>query len=232
MTSIKVFSETSSVFPAVSICNLNPFVTTEAIEYVKNVLKLQHFKKDSDDFAKSNNLRVYSMVTMQLIQAKAFALNDTAKKSFANLLNAFILSCTFNLESCKWSDFEWYYDQSLDNCYHFNSIAGNRSIQVKNISIPGSQGGLKMEIFLGLPEKVYQMVSTSGLRVIVHNNSVLPSSQEGIDITPGLETNIEVTRVFDYKLPKPFNNCIKENDQFDSEIYNYILKSNRTYRQR
>jgi hypothetical protein len=59
---------------------------------------------------------------------------------------------------------------------------------------------------------------------------------EGIDIPIGLETFINVKRIFTTKLEEPFNSCrqnLNEINAFNSKIFNFMINStNYTYRQK
>ena len=59
----------------------------------------------------------------------------------------------------------------------------------------------------------------------------MPNIQEGIELSPGFETSIQVRRTFDYKKPYPYNKCTQLNQGYDSELYRVIAMNNATYRQ-
>jgi hypothetical protein len=54
---------------------------------------------------------------------------------------------------------------------------------------------------------------------------------EGIDIVPGYETSIEVTRKLTKNLPQPFSKCVDTSKTIKSDLFGLIMASNQTYRQ-
>ena len=225
------------MFPAVSFCNLNPFTTSDSIVYVQDQVKKLNISSAGNGAGQAvdRNYRIESMLNLMLIQMNVLTTNDSFRQSFSRRLNESILTCTFNLVKCDLlKDFDWYYDSLLGNCYRFNSIIGNASYkQLKSNSISGQLNGLQMEIYLGNLDITLPIIFKNGLRVIVHNNSISTYAvDEGIDISPGFETNIEVSRVFDYRQPLPFTDCIKADTSFDSDFYRVSVMQNKTYRQK
>lgn len=114
------------------------------------------------------------------------------------------LDCTIN-------DFEWYTDYHYGNCYRFN---GNKD-NIKLARQPGLKNGLRAEFFIGNLDNDQQFLYKSGMRVIIHNQSVIPfSDEDGLEVSAGEQTNIAITRLFVIRLPYPFSDCI---DNFTSE---------------
>ena len=74
----------------------------------------------------------------------------------------------------------------------------------------------------------------TGMIVIVGNSS-FEISKFGVEIAPGLKTNIQVNRVIEKTLPKPYSNCDIDNEnqnyKSNSYLYNLIEKSNFQYSQ-
>ena len=93
----------------------------------------------------------------------------------------------------------------------------NQSVPLKKIKQAGWSNGLRLEIYTGDPVYQQQYIFKSGLRVIVHNQSVIPFPEEdGIDVSTGQQTNIAVSRTFIERLPPPYNDCIEELDETTS----------------
>jgi hypothetical protein len=75
----------------------------------------------------------------------------------------------------------------------------------------------------------------NGLLVKVDNNSELPDPITGISIMPGIATFLKVKKLIKVKLSEPFNQCIdtlKTYHSFNSTLYEAIVSSNFTYRQK
>lgn len=116
-------------FPAVSICNINPYMTNSGYEFVKNVLVSNKFVSPLAPtaffrFLFEDALRRFRFVVgmTALIPSQT----NATRKSFGRSLEEMLLSCTYNMNSCTANDFEWYYDAYYGNCYKFNT--GNQDI--------------------------------------------------------------------------------------------------------
>ena len=228
MTNIRVIDEANSIFPAVSFCNLNPF-TNDSLNYTGAILdnELKYATLNIN-----NSLRLNSLNFLNLIQANLSTRSDEFKRSLSYTFDESVISCTFNQAKCSEAHFDWYYDRLLGNCYRFNSLLMNPLKNLSKTYKPGLLNGLQMEMFLGLQDKMPYWIYAAGLNVFVHENSVLPSPDEGINISPGFETNIDVLRQLNKNLPQPFTDCLNENEQFKTEFYKITTRLNQTYRQR
>ena len=230
VTHVNVYSEQSSNFPAVTICNQNPFTTNFSYQYLQNVTSALKLDKEMSIPSQSNN-KIESIKQMLLLIANGFNLTQADKQKLANPLEQFIITCTFNMVTCNYSEFTWYFDPRYGNCYRFNSkLRGVVSVPKKS-SVSGQLNGLVLEVYLGNQTFMMPLLSSSGLHVFVNNESVAPTIHEGIHLSPGFETNIEVARIFDDKLDWPYNECVKTNTN-NYEYYNILTSLNQTYRQR
>ena len=70
------------------------------------------------------------------------------------------------------------------------------------------------------------------MRVFIHNRTIQPRwESEGVNIKPGESSMIEVKRTFVSNYPSPYSGCT-DSKSYSSLLYGYIIKSNRTYRQK
>lgn len=90
---------------------------------------------------------------------------------------------------------------------------------------------MNLIFFLGVAYNKYTAATSNGLRIFIHNSSFLPYLPEVIEVMPGTMTNIAIKRTFTYKYPYPYSECI-DLSKFESELYNFFRKNNKTYRQR
>ena len=116
--------QTLTEFPAVTICNINPFLTNESIDFVNDI------------FVKNGILDPNNM-TAFYFQLKATAYpffryyaatnalnpeyNDSFRKSLAPDISDMLFSCNFNFQECTANDFTWFFDSYFGNCFTFNS---------------------------------------------------------------------------------------------------------------
>ena len=118
-----LFYEVPSVFPAVSICNLNKFqnpISVSAINQIITTFGLQN------EFS-VNSLQNYNNLFNDYfyVQYETTMLTLLQFKKISNVsqypLNQTLISCLFQFEPCSAADFEYYYDNYYGNCYRFNS---------------------------------------------------------------------------------------------------------------
>jgi len=221
VTSIEIITEIPAKFPVVSICNLNKILKTHPV--VSEILDMfaNFTPNDSKDFFIINSLT---------------NLNDTIKRSLSYSLNETIIQCSFNLIPCNITrDFTWFFSAFYGNCYSYNTGLDNlgNKVDIKEISKPGKINGFQLELFIGNPNEILDYMISSGYHILINNQTYKISTFEGYDISTGIETDIAINRLYTSLKPKPFSDCIELDkiDSFDSDLYRYIFKSNKTYRQ-
>ena len=161
VTKITVTKENPILFPTVTICNLNPFVTEYSFQLVQNFVK-NEFSLDVNDML--NGTPSYSILDSvkyplkkrymeygYLVQQLATNLTDEQKKNLGLTIDKFLISCFFGPTSCDESDFTWTYDFLYGNCFRFNSGKGTDESKngLKKLSKIGFVNGFRLELFLG-----------------------------------------------------------------------------------
>ena len=96
------------------------------------------------------------------------------------------------------------------------------------ITKPGNFNGLNINLFLE-PLKESIFTDARGLRIMIHNESYIPTSNDGFPVNAGVKNSIQITRTDYYRLGPPYNDCVKPGDTHDSELYNYMINSNMSY---
>jgi len=124
---VRSFYETPTKFPAVTVCNLNPFTSEYGLSIVK---KVNQQMKPLVDIFNADEMRKklpsYAMrrnyVRRVFFSAMGFvaALNDTEKKLISHQFADTLISCQFNYADCSSNDFVWSFDSFYGNCYTFN----------------------------------------------------------------------------------------------------------------
>jgi hypothetical protein len=159
---------------------------------------------------------------------------EASRKSFGFLLEEILFQCQFDENDClNYDSFTKLNTYSMGDCFQFNSgfdMYRNKT-QLKYSIIPGEKNGLNLIFFLGVTYNKYTAASSNGLRIFIHNSSFFPYLPEVIEVMPGTMTNIGIKRTFTYKYPYPYSECI-DLSEFESELYNFFKKTNKTYRQR
>jgi hypothetical protein len=126
----------------------------------------------------------------ELIQ-QSNQLNENSTMPFIDIL----IKCKFVVENDCTYDWIPYFDYAYGQCYRFNSgfdEFGN-PIPIKKVQKPGGLIGLYLELFVGKNQN--ENNPYSGFRVLINNNTVLPSFHEGILAQPGTLTKIGISRV-------------------------------------
>ncbi|RNA16101.1 amiloride-sensitive sodium channel subunit gamma [Brachionus plicatilis] len=235
VTNIEIYDTYLDDFPAVSICNLNPFDTNdpEVLHYLNQTLIRNNFSALIEPTEQSPAIYQVQQA-MKLLKANFINKikgknrshsNDTPK--FVYTYDKMVISCFFNGEKCDTKDFDVNKNFNYAYCLTFNKK--NNSKPLKKTSKTGPGSGLSLEVFSGYPGKQDFLMEKRGVYLAVHNNSVLPSINfEGIKLSVGKMAEIGIKRTFNYKLDEPFTKCRKNTSAYfdnDSEIYKLTLKS-------
>ncbi|RNA36501.1 acid-sensing ion channel 2 isoform X1 [Brachionus plicatilis] len=242
VTTIKVIEKDSLPFPAVTVCNANPFVSEEGLKYVSSFLEennLTHiYDSELNNFGEKNDQEIFSNNTFNrfMVTTLSKGLKTEKKKIFSLGLKEILISCMFNLQQCSENDWEWYYDYFYGNCHRFNTgknLKGEK-IDIKYTNNAGKYNGLMVELFTGIPNNHKTLSLTNGAHVFIDDNSFKPITQGGYDVATGFSTNLAIERIKTKLMPQPYSECIQNLDSidsFDSEYYRKVFRSNLLYRQ-
>jgi len=126
----------------------------------------------------------------------------------------------------------------------FNSgknINGTK-IEDKYQKVLGFYGGVTAEVFIGRSDQFNNSFNpkthTNSFSIYIHNKSfdAAESTDNPITLTPGFSTELRIKRIFNERLPYPYNDCIDNNDEsllkLNDPLINYILKTTKSYRQK
>ena len=131
-TKTRVIREEPMIFPKVTICNADRFVTNDSISFLANVIR-----NDGSFVAKINEATMAGATTdVELVnwfisnnvyfesQAlyAAYSADNKTRMSLGYDKETFVRKCNFNYEYCKSYDnfIEQIYDINLGNCFTFN----------------------------------------------------------------------------------------------------------------
>ena len=241
LTISRILYETPALFPKITVCNVNPFTTQYAVEFLKQINK--DLYPNIDIFNESQMIKLNFSLKNELINGiknsaryKMNSLNETEQKQLSHSLKDMMPSCYFNQEECSAKHFDWYFDPYYGNCWTFNS--GQKGPLVNN-SFPGEFYGFRMDLYVNFFDKLNSINSYSGglgALIRIGNSSYLTSyyPRDGIKIEPGQVTSISVSRSFKNSLPKPYSDCLIDNQtngDFKSELFDLILNSKYLYTQ-
>ena len=145
-TSYITIVETSSEFPAVTICNINPIDFTGQDTTGKLVFEIL----SANNLTSRINATIENGFDLVNELSSIIKANIIANKSIPSIENvgftmqSMLISCYFNDEKCNHSDFAFFHTFEYGNCYTFNS----KKIP-KTTTKYGPTSGLSLELFLG-----------------------------------------------------------------------------------
>ena len=201
-------------FPAVSVCNLDPFATSDPL--LQTTLS-QQFNLIGGSLvsvsSEENTLGLDVESGWQLMKRYVLGLSASEKNklgidsSSGDLVNSTsIVSCVFDGELCSPDSVSFYNDFEYGNCFRFNANTSN----VEEVSKRGARGGLQLVMYTG-PANA-SVTRSRGFRLVVHSPSetYVNLDDEGVNAAPGLLTSVAVERNLYSRLPKPFSNCVAD----------------------
>ncbi|CAF1056474.1 unnamed protein product [Brachionus calyciflorus] len=233
VVSYQVLSDSPSPFPAVTICNLNPFdVATENTTgaYINYALKANSITPNISISGEEKGITLVQQAA-SILRAYATAdrnLTDEDRKSLGFTMDTMLVSCFYNHEECNTTEFSWFYDSDYGNCYTFNDLFdGNHELQnTVNTSKAGPDNGLKMELFVGLGGSQDYYTIKKGVKVVVHKRGVRPLLKyDGIEISTGTSSNIAISRTNYTKEQYPYSDCRPDPDTTLTTDSSYHIKT-------
>ena len=116
-TTSRTLYETPALFPKVTICNVNPFTTQYAMEFLKEISQELYPNIDIFNENQMNQLNfTFKSTSINVIYRQALAkmnkLNETEKRKLSHSLDDIMPDCYFNIQRCSANDFKWYFASS------------------------------------------------------------------------------------------------------------------------
>jgi hypothetical protein len=222
---LKQHIESPTVFPAITICNLNPFDLTNdensTAFFTTMLLSAPYNPIVAPRISRPTIAHLKDMNTFMKAFINAEYDNEEDRKNTGFSIEKMLISCRFNSRTCTVKDFFHSWNFEYGNCYTFNSIYIKNST-VRKTSKFGPKTGLVLELFVGVPGFHDYYSTQSGVFVVVHNNSVVPGTNTpGFKVRPGTAANIGVTRIFHKKLGSPYSDCRKDTVKVKTSDSNY-----------
>ena len=249
-TTSRTIFEMPALFPKITICNQNPFTSEDAVNFLREVNKAS---QPSIDVFNADHLRNLSLRSKSALIENIYLLaitkmnspnfTDESKKKLGHTLEDILLYCKFNRKLCSKDDFAWKFDKTLGNCYVFNTgrNATGHQVEIKDLSVPGMDYGLKMELYVNYHEqlRIFNALTGEygngiGAKIRIENSSYSTDTLDGIDVSSGVKTSISIQRMFKRNLPRPYSNCEISNNSptaYNSELYYLIANSSYIYEQ-
>ena len=101
VTKTRVHHELPTLFPTVTVCNINPFVTQNASEFIRNIM-VKELDLDVLNSTPSSGLLKYIEYAHVLALAERFKpeFEEISRKSFGFLLEDILFRCEFDENDC------------------------------------------------------------------------------------------------------------------------------------
>ena len=150
--SITRIHELPVTFPAVTLCNINPYNEQYSTQYIKEVMKNAEcfYLNDIIAFEKcyntTNTNQAFDSFIDQLkrITANDNRLTDAIRQYLGyDMRMDMLVSCDFNGIECSARDFHKFWSYEYGNCYTFNQYNITKPLKT---SIAGNNYGLKLEL--------------------------------------------------------------------------------------
>ena len=230
--------EIPSKFPAISICNskfINKVAATDYInsssEIQSNLASMVPWTTNLTEYGQYFWKGFFETYILQATVSRDSNLTTTQKSFLGFQLSDMLLVCRYNWVTCSASDFSLVLDPLYGNCYTYNSgkDANGTTVNIQNMSVPGANYGLSIELFTGDPalQSKYEYKG-DGFVVFVHNQSN-PSllNSKSILVPTGTETNLKIKKTFTSRLSSPYGNCLLDvsaTSIFSSTSFDYIVR--------
>jgi hypothetical protein len=204
-------------FPQITLCNNNPFVSKDGMDFVNQILN----QSNISDITNSSELRKnYPSSISQLFNNYHFGalmvssaanmpgVSSKMRSSFSYNANDFFISCLFNLEDCSASDDRiHYYSATYGNCFVFNSgrYENGTKVELKRITQAGATTGLMFELFVRENAGFNSVSIGSGAVLFIQNNFLHPSWTSLVKVSSGASHYIGLDKTVYKQLPSPYS---------------------------
>jgi hypothetical protein len=228
-TKIRVYSEFSSEFPVITICNINPFTKNASLQLLKQCY-LRENGSISEDQINLNDLD--SVYEPFRCTAKDPAFGDENRKKLGPDMSEMLLSCKFINRDCTAKNFSWIYLVNYGNCFRFNSgfDADGNEIAIKKVYREGDWSALEITLFI-FDQPYVTAIKNLGTVIFIENRSYTQSPfQNGINLKPGSLTDLSINKKLTERLPDPFSEC--QSSYPDDNIFLVYRQNRYLYRER
>jgi hypothetical protein len=214
------FIDTPADFPAITICNLNPFDFSNQLtaDFIANITWANSMNPTIDMSSSANSdydsvslVDDIGKVILASLIANIYNYTDEQRKQISYSMETMLISCNFNGNRCNSSDFDWFPTYEYGSCWTFNSIRNSAKISKKS-SLSGAKNGLVLELYVGSQgDNMDSYTVSSGIHAIVHNNSILPIVKYvGIPLSIGEASTVGISRTFYQRIGPPYTECRKD----------------------
>ena len=232
---IELINERPAPFPAITICDNDPFSSDSA----QNLLQSIGVSALGSDINTSTFKEAYTYSKTLTKLAKMYVsspnFTNEDRQSLASNLLDLIAECYFDNQDCEenFTAFSnWYFSYDFGNCVQINTgrnWTNQRATLLYSVS-EGKEYGLSLLMGPLVNRNKYLSSLSTGLVVLLHNQSLAPADHDIINAETGKETNIAIKRTITQKEPSPYSECV-DLTAFKSGIYDYMRTLKYAYTQ-
>jgi len=202
-TLVQIIPEIPAIFPQVTICNFNVFVTEYAAEFLNSI-----------DAELSNYTGPYaSDLKYNVPFMRAKNLPDESRRKLGYTIEESLIKCMMFGQKCEPEDFESSYHPFYGNCFIFNS-----GKQLRKITQKGQLASFSFQLFVGSLGASNTSEIGSGGVVFISNHSQSPFEFPEYLLNPTLMTRVGIERTYGQRLNAPYSMCKENgvNSQYDA----------------
>ncbi|XP_071964199.1 acid-sensing ion channel 2-like [Antedon mediterranea] len=144
--------------------------------------------------------------------------NLEERKKLGHQIKDLLVSCSWAGFACSHENFTFEYFNSFHgNCYTFNRKKDKISdFTTKRTKSSGPSSGLRLVLFIEQDEYLYDVSSSAGVRVVVHDQNRMPFPEdEGYFVPPGYHTSIALRKVKIDRISRSLRPCMSLEDTED-----------------
>ena len=205
VTKIQLFKESPVDFPVVSFCNNNIFAKNFSYEIINGIIKYD-YNQTFYEYHESAKNKLFYYADLQNTYTKSSSLfamfnpqyTDDDKKAISFTIDEMLIGCTYNQQPCGSSNFSWYFDIEGGNCYKFNSgyDSNGKKTEIKKAQLADVYNGLFLQLYVGKSDNINSLSRTSGMRLMITNQTQRNRFSDGINIPTGSSAEIKLNRMF------------------------------------
>ena len=169
VTQTGITYEVPTQFPAVTICNNDPFTTSNA-ELLYDIVGKENRLTPS-----TLQVNVDLNYLVRIKAANPSFGNENRKK--LGFSKSIIMGCKFNERKCA-NELHWYYSFEYGNCWQFNVGRNftNHPIEIRDSTLEGKEYGLSIVVFpLLFTQNKYMTNSTLKLYIYIQTTTIILS---------------------------------------------------------
>ena len=233
-TKTRSFREYPVIFPAVVICNKDPFITEKSMTLLANEIKDNSAIFENFRYSKETDLELIKKFILQeeddnLIVLKNFAIRQSIKDNITDIgyeYDDFFLNCSFDQNSCSQTDFDPFIDTENGMCFKFNHIAPFR-----NLTKIGIKHGLEISLLVGKSKKFLSLSQSAGAVIYIYNQTFFHSEEDRIELNPGTSTSIVLGKSLISAQPLPYSDCVVSPlDSLNANLKSQFSKNKISYK--